>query len=99
MRYPELPLVWMDVVLEDLLLARSHAALEILDRFPSRGAVARNSRSEERARSGSNPAIVVRMSKQKTLWPDDLINRLIRYPRAIGIRLPIFRFRLLGLQL
>src|SRR5207253_721621 len=89
----------MDVVWEDLLLARSHPALEILDRFPSAGAVARNSRSEERARSGSNPATVVRMSKQETLWPDDLINRLIRYPRAIAMRFRILRLRLLGMQI
>ena len=39
------------------------------------------------------------MSKQKTLWPDDLINRLIRYPRAIAMRFRILRLRLLGMQI
>src|SRR5947199_96913 len=39
------------------------------------------------------------MSKQKTLWPDDLINRLIRYPRAIAMRFRSLRLRLLGMQI
>jgi len=89
----------MDVVWEDFFLACANAPMEILDWFSARGHVARSPPARCKEHSSSRRGITVSSETARANWRDDVINRIIRYPRAIVMRLRILWLRLLGVKI